>query len=70
MGKDNSTIKIENNGIAYMKFSAKDMIEDMKGKTLFNLEVVGRANLNEWMGRKTPQIFIENYEIKELKKEF
>lgn len=28
------------------------------------LEVVGRANINEWMGRKTPQIMIKSYEIK------
>ena len=29
------------------------------------MEVVGKANLNEWGGRVTPQIMIENYEIKD-----
>jgi len=31
------------------------------------MEIVGKANLNEWMGTVTPQIFIENYEIMEDK---
>lgn len=65
MGKDKSTIKIMKNGIAYMKFFAKDMIEELNRYDEVVIEVVGKANLNEWMGTVTPQIFIENYEIKE-----
>ena len=67
MGKKEDTLKIEKNGIAFMKFFAKDMIEEIKripGDEI-KLEVVGKANLNEWNGTVTPQIFIENYEIKE-----
>ena len=68
MGKNNDTIKIMKNGIAYMKFFAKDMIEELKHYTGdIKMEVVGKANLNTWMGTVTPQIFIENYEIKEDK---
>lgn len=65
MGKNSDTIKIVKNGIAYMKFFAKDMIEELNQYNDIKIEVVGRANLNEWMGTTTPQIFIENYEIKE-----
>lgn len=68
MGKNQDTIKITKNGIAYMKFFAKDFIEEMKSyPNDIKLEVVGRANLNEWGGRVTPQIFIENCEVKEDK---
>jgi hypothetical protein len=28
------------------------------------MEIVGKPNLNEWMGRISPQVFIEDYEIK------
>ena len=68
MGKTSNTIKIVKNGIAYMKFFADDMIEELHqyGDNI-RMEVVGRANLNYWMGTITPQIFIENYEIKEEK---
>ena len=64
MGKNN-TVKIVKNGIAYMKFFAKNLIEELNQHESIKLELVGKANLNEWNGMTTPQIFIENYEIKE-----
>lgn len=65
MGKNKDTIKIIKNGIAYMKFFAKDMIEELEDAgDEIKMEVVGKANLNEWNSIVTPQIFIENYEIK------
>ena len=65
MGSQKDTVKIMKNGIAYMKFKAKDMIEELNKYNNIKMEVVGRANLNEWGGRVTPQIFIEEYEIKD-----
>jgi len=67
MGKNKDTIKIVKNGIAYMKFFAKDMIEELEQYDEIKMEVVGKANLNVWMGTVTPQIFIEQYQIKEDK---
>ena len=67
MGKNKDTIKIVKNGVAYMKFFAKDMIEELKQYGEIKMEVVGKAHMNYWMGTTTPQIFIENYEIKEDK---
>ena len=46
-----------------MKFHAKEMLEELAKYNEIKLEVVGRANLNEWMGRYTPQIFISNYQV-------
>ena len=69
MGSNQDTVKIEVNGIPYLKFHAKDLIEELKGCTEpFIMEVVGKPNLNEWMGRVTPQMFIEDYEIKPMPK--
>ncbi len=65
MGKNKDTVKIVKNGIAYMKFFAKNLIEELNQYENIKLELVGRANLNEWNGVTTPQIFIESYEIKE-----
>ena len=70
LGKDSSTLKIEKFGIVYMKFHAKQMIEDLSHYDNIKLEIVGRANLNTWMGRQTPQIFITNYEISDGTLEF
>ena len=63
MGKNQDTVKIIKNDITYIKFHAKDMIEELNKYKEIKLEVVGRANLNEWMGNITPQIFIVNYQI-------
>ena len=65
MGKNADTVKIEKFGVAYMKFHAKDFIEELKKYDTIKLEVVGRANLNEWGGYITPQIFITNYQIED-----
>lgn len=65
MGKNKDTVKFEKFGVAYMKFHAKDLIEELTQHPDMKIEVVGRANLNEWGGRVTPQIFIEDIEVKD-----
>ena len=65
MGKNADTVKITKFGIAYMKFHAKQMIEELKQYNEIKLEVVGRANLNFFAGYYTPQIFISNYQIED-----
>jgi len=65
MGKSADTVKIVKFGIAYMKFHAKEMLEELAKYNEVKLEVVGRANLNEWMGHYTSQIFISNYQIED-----
>lgn len=65
IGKNNDTLRFEKNGITYIKFHAKDLIERLNGVNgELKVEVVGKANLNEWMGRVTPQIMIEDMEFK------
>lgn len=65
MGADNSSAKIIYNDIAYVKFKDSQFIEDVKNNRMKKLTVYGRPNLNEWMGNKTVQIFIEDYEFEE-----
>lgn len=64
IGKNKDTVKIEKFGIVYMKFHAKDFIQELQEYNEITLDIVGRANLNEWMGNYTSQIFIDNYEIR------
>jgi single-stranded-DNA-specific exonuclease len=69
MGANQDTVKIEVGGMPYIKFHAKDLIEELKEhKEPFMMEIVGKPNLNEWMGRVSPQVFIEDYEIKKHSK--
>ena len=64
MGKNKDTVKFEKFGIAYMQCHAKDLIEELSKYSSMKVEIVGRANLNEWCGKVTPQIFIEDIEVK------
>ena len=63
MGKNRDTVKITKNGIAYMFFKCKNRIDEFKEYNQMKIDLVGRANMNEWMGNYTPQIFVSNFEI-------
>lgn len=65
MGADKSSIKISYNGIDYVKFKDTNFIEEVMNNRTKTLTVYGRANLNEWMGRKSVQVFIDDYELVE-----
>ena len=60
--KKDNTLKISlPNGISLMKFKASDeecyKLQN-QGFGYLELNIVGRANRNEWMGNVSPQIFI------------
>lgn len=65
IGKNADTIRIEKFGVTYLKFHAKEMIEQLASfsSDSIKLEVVGKANLNHFAGRTTPQIFITDFQI-------
>ena len=63
MGKNQDSVKIIKNEISYVMFHAKDFISDLVQYENIHLDIVGKANINEWMGNITPQIIIEDYEI-------
>lgn len=63
IGKNADTVKFEKFGITYIKFHAKDLINELGLYDEMKVELVGRPNVNEWMGNYTPQIMIEDYEV-------
>ena len=65
MGADRSSIKISYNDIDYVKFKDTNFIEEVMSNRMKKLTVYGRANLNEWMGKQSVQVFIDDYELVE-----
>lgn len=63
MGQKKDTIAWEKNGIKYIQFHAAELIEELGSYPEVQIEIVGRASINEWMGITKPQILIKNYEI-------
>lgn len=65
--KKDNTLKITlPNGISLMKFKATDeecyKLQN-QGFGYMQLNIIGKANKNEWMGNISPQIFIQDYQI-------
>jgi len=63
-GKNSDTVRFNVGGVTFIKFNAKDFIEELKGHNEFTLQIVGRAQLNEWAGNVTPQIMIMDYNFR------
>ena len=72
IGKSDNTLKIEKNGITYIKFNSRQLIMDIldRKEEDFSINIVGKPNLNEWLGNVTPQIIIEDIEISDGKYSF
>lgn len=67
IGSKKDTVKFIFNDMTYMIFKAQDIIDQIDsfdGDTL-NITCAGRANINKWGGRETPQIYIDEIELKE-----
>lgn len=71
IGKNKDTLRIEKNGIIYIKFRAKDLIEELKSfSSEMEITLVGRPNINNWMGQELPQIFIVDMEVQDARFSF
>ena len=63
IGKNADTLKFTCGKITYIKFKAKDLCEKLSGRSgKIVLNIVGKTNVNEFMGRTTPQIMIDDLE--------
>ena len=65
MGANKDSMKISYNGIDYVRFKDEDFIKEIQSNRIKKLSIYGRANLNLWMGKKSVQIFIDDYELVE-----
>lgn len=63
MGADGSSLKISHDGIDFVAFKCPELIAQLKNKDHGHITIVGRSQLNEWMGRKSVQIIIDDIEI-------
>ena len=70
--KSTNTIKISlNNGVSIMKFNADEELCDKLTKNntgYMEMDIVGKANCNEWNGIESAQIFIEDFNITDSNK--
>lgn len=63
IGARKDTVKFTKYGITYIQFFAKDLIQELSQYETFQINLIGRASINEWNGMVTPQILIQDYEV-------
>lgn len=63
IGAKKDTLRIEHNGVTFIKFHAEDEIEQIRKCNMIKLNLVGKANINVWAGKETAQLIIEACEI-------
>lgn len=63
MGANKDSIKISCNGIDYIRFKDSEFIEQVINNRTALLTIYGRANLNNYMGKTSVQVFCDDYEF-------
>ena len=66
MGKNGEHVKFRiggANGVDCVKFFATDFLEQVGNGQSFKVTLLGKANINHWMGQIIPQFMIEDYEL-------
>jgi len=74
MGKKNDAIKFTVGGVDFLRFRAGELVKFINSTTadIIKFTVIGRGQINEWRGNRTPQIMIDemDYTAFELDKLF
>lgn len=73
MGKKEDTIKVSLDDYEIMFFKlTPSQVEQFKigSKKEININLIGNIDVNEWRGKKTNQILVEDFEIEEVKDDF
>lgn len=70
IGKNKDTLKFVFNNMTYVKFKASELIKKINecNSSKILIDVAGRCNMNPWCGSLTPQILVDEIEIKEENK--
>ena len=65
IGSNKDTVRFEKNGVTFIKFHANDLIRELDNCNEIKISVVGKPNINSWMGQQTAQLFIEDWEVED-----
>lgn len=68
IGKKENTVRISLNGVDFLKFNAAELVKQIKESDshMYELNFVGRAQINEWNNKMTPQIMIDEIDVEPI----
>lgn len=70
IGGNKDTIKFNVNGVDFIKFKDSAFAERLKSMKEIKITVLGKANINNFMGNINPQMFVEDYDLVDSYYEF
>lgn len=70
LGAKKETFKFNMGNVEFIKFRSKELIESIKDENIiYKITLIGRSQINEYNGKVTPQIRIDEIEMEELENE-
>ena len=66
MGKDKSTVKVTIGRLPCIKFKDLNLVHTLQSCNSGKIVIIGRPQLNCWMGNETVQLFIDEIEIEPI----
>lgn len=70
MGADKQSVRIKIDGIDFVCFKNSELVNLVTNiKDSIYLDIVGKVQMNEWLGNRNPQVIIEDYIIAEEPKQ-
>ena len=66
MGANSDSIKIKHDGVDFVMFKNPEVARKLQEISGGHIQVVGSPSLNEWMGRQSIQIMMDDVEIEDI----
>lgn len=66
MGANSDSVKIKHDGVDFVIFKNPAVAKKLQELSGGHIQIVGSPSLNEWMGRQSIQIMIEDIEIEDI----
>ena len=66
MGANGDSVKIKHDGVDFVIFKNPEVAKKLQELNCGHIQIVGAPNLNEWMGRQSIQIMIDDIEIEDI----
>ena len=66
MGANGDSVKIKHDGVDFVIFKNPEVAKKLQELNGGHIQIVGSPNLNEWMGRQSIQIMIDDIEIEDI----
>ena len=66
MGANGDSVKIKHDGVDFVSFKNSELVNKLKTIKDGHMQIVGAPSLNEWMGRQSIQIMIDDIEVESI----